>query len=110
MSVLSLATSTRTTWSQVEAGFFVANRAGEFIGYIDSADGGAFVAFDGTSAPLGRFATLSDAQHAVAGATRTIPPAQAPRTAAPSTALVAVAVGSITAAALAAAVIIDLIP
>lgn len=55
----------RTSWSQVDDGFYVANRGGQFVGYIDTRPGGSFVAFDGTSALLGEFATLTTAQQAV---------------------------------------------
>lgn len=53
------------TWSKVDTGFHVASRAGEYVGSIDTTPDGHFVAFDGTSAPIGRFAELSDAKTAV---------------------------------------------
>jgi hypothetical protein len=60
--------SRRAIWSQVDAGFFVANRGGEFVGYIDTRSDGTFVAVDGTSALLGEFPRLTDAQTSVATA------------------------------------------
>lgn len=53
------------TWSKVDTGFYVASRAGEYVGSIDTTPDGHFVAFDGTSAPIGRYAELSDAKSAV---------------------------------------------
>lgn len=65
MSVIDrLPDTRRAVWSEVEPGFHVANRGGEFIGYVDRADG-VFVAFDGTSALLGRHQSLTHAQLAV---------------------------------------------
>lgn len=53
------------TWTEVEPGFFVANRAGEFVGYIDTATTGEHTAFDGTSALIGRYPALAAAQAAI---------------------------------------------
>jgi len=53
------------TWSKVDTGFYVASRAGEYVGSIDTTPDGHFVAFDGTSAPIGRYTELSDAKSAV---------------------------------------------
>lgn len=53
------------TWSKVDTGFHVASRAGEYVGSVDTTPDGHFVAFDGTSAPIGRYAELSDAKTAV---------------------------------------------
>lgn len=62
----SLPTITRTTaslqWSEVEPGFHVASRGGEFAGYVDSNEDGTFVAFDGHASPVGRFGRLADAK------------------------------------------------
>lgn len=54
-----------TTVAQVDQGFYVASREGEFIGYIDTTADGCFVAFDGRSTPIGRYATLADAKAAL---------------------------------------------
>jgi len=54
-----------TTWSKVDTGFYVASRAGEYVGSVDTTPDGHFVAFDPTSAPIGRFVTLADAKSAV---------------------------------------------
>ncbi|MEV7632664.1 peptide ABC transporter permease [Microbacterium sp. NPDC089318] len=53
------------TWSKVDSGFYVASRAGEYVGSVDTTPDGHFVAFDGTSAPIGRYAELSQAKAAV---------------------------------------------
>ncbi|MEV7619397.1 peptide ABC transporter permease [Microbacterium sp. NPDC089321] len=53
------------TWSKVDTGFHVASRAGEYVGSVDTTPDGHFVAFDGTSAPIGRYAELSEAKSAV---------------------------------------------
>lgn len=53
------------TWSKVDTGFYVASRAGEYVGSVDTTPDGHFVAFDGTSAPIGRYAELSQAKTAV---------------------------------------------
>ena len=53
------------TWSRVDTGFYVASRAGEFVGSVDTTPDGHFVAFDSTSAPIGRYSSLPDAKSAV---------------------------------------------
>lgn len=53
------------TWSKVDTGFYVASRAGEYVGSVDTTPDGHFVAFDGTSAPIGRYADLAGAKSAV---------------------------------------------
>ncbi|CAN7337617.1 hypothetical protein LJR045_001901 [Microbacterium sp. LjRoot45] len=55
----------RVTWAQVEAGFHVGSRAGDFLGYVDHEPGGAYRAYDMSSRPLGAFTRLSDAIDAV---------------------------------------------
>jgi hypothetical protein len=55
-------------WTQVEPGFHVAGRDGEFVGYVDTSADGTFVAFDGTSALVGRYPRLSLAKDAVIAA------------------------------------------
>ena len=74
MSTLGSATLTRAapfpTWAQVDEGLHVGSRAGEFIGYIDVTGDGHHVAFDGRSTPVGRYATLREAQRAVTGVAR----------------------------------------
>ena len=53
------------TWSKVDTGFYVASRAGEYVGSVDTTADGHFVAFDRTSAPIARYTTLADAKAAV---------------------------------------------
>lgn len=53
------------TWSKVDTGFHVASKAGEYVGSVDTTPDGHFVAFDATSAPIGRYADLSEAKTAV---------------------------------------------
>lgn len=53
------------TWSKVDTGFHVASKAGEYVGSVDTTPDGHFVAFDATSAPIGRYAELSAAKTAV---------------------------------------------
>lgn len=55
----------RATWARVDSGFHVASRDGEFLGYVDQAADGSFLAFDGRSTPVGRYDTLRDAKRAV---------------------------------------------
>jgi len=53
------------TWSQVDTGFSVASRAGEYVGSVDTTPNGTFVAFDSTNAPIGHYPTLAEAKRAV---------------------------------------------
>ncbi|WP_313355618.1 hypothetical protein [Microbacterium sp.] len=53
------------TWSKVDTGFYVASKAGEYVGSVDTTPDGHFVAFDATSAPIGRYADLPGAKAAV---------------------------------------------
>lgn len=55
----------RTRWTQVDRGVYVANRRGDFVGYVAPAPVGGYVAFDSASAPLGRHETLDEAQAAL---------------------------------------------
>jgi len=55
----------RATWAHVESGFYVASRAGEFLGYVEQSRDGSYLAFDGRSTPVGRYDSLKDAQRAV---------------------------------------------
>jgi hypothetical protein len=52
-------------WDQVEAGFRVGTRDGEYIGFIETTPDGTFVAVDGRSTPVGRFYSLKEAQRAL---------------------------------------------
>lgn len=54
------------TWSKVDTDFYVASRAGEFVGSVDVTADGHFVGLDATSSPIGRYSNLKDAQRAVA--------------------------------------------
>ncbi|GAA2082439.1 hypothetical protein GCM10009758_33180 [Microbacterium hatanonis] len=49
-------------WSEVEPGFHVGERDGEFVGYVDTNADGTFVAFDGHSTAVGRFRSLAEAK------------------------------------------------
>lgn len=60
--------TTRVTWAAVEEGFHVASRSGEYVGYVERTGDGHHVGFDGCSTPVGRYATLGDAQRAVESA------------------------------------------
>lgn len=66
---LSIA-SGAVTWSRVDKGFHVGSRAGEFVGYVDEMADGTHVAFDGRSTPVGRYASLKEAQRAVVDVSR----------------------------------------
>lgn len=72
MSILERATesprilSARTiTWSTVAPGFYVASTDGEFVGSIDTSPDGHFIALDGHATPIGRYATLKEAQRSL---------------------------------------------
>lgn len=54
------------TWSKVDTDFYVASRAGEYVGSVDGTVDGHFIGFDATSTPIGRYADLKEAQRAVA--------------------------------------------
>jgi len=49
-------------WAEVEPGFHVGERDGEFVGYIDTNVDGTFIAFDGHASAIGRFRSLADAK------------------------------------------------
>ena len=57
---------TRVSWAEVEPGFHVATRVGDFIGFVDRTPAGQHVAFDGFSTPVGRYDTLQAAKTAIA--------------------------------------------
>lgn len=48
-------------WTEVDAGFHVANRDGAFVGSVSAVRGG-FVAMDARGTPVGRFPDLDAAQ------------------------------------------------
>lgn len=56
------ARSHRVTWAEVEQNFFVASRAGEFVGLVDATADGKYVAFDWRTTPLGVYLTLNEAK------------------------------------------------
>jgi hypothetical protein len=58
-------TARTITWSTVAPGFYVASTDGEFVGSVDTSSDGHFIAFDGQATPIGRFATLKEAQHSL---------------------------------------------
>ncbi|MDQ1082066.1 MULTISPECIES: hypothetical protein [Microbacterium] len=64
-------------WARVEEGFHVGSRSGVFLGYIDRQPDGVFLAHDGRSQVVGRFAALTEAMAAV---TNGQPPLEAPVT------------------------------
>lgn len=64
-AVLPAVSQGRVTWVRVEAGFHVASRAGEFVGFAERTSDGHVVGFDARSTPVGRYDTLEAAQRAV---------------------------------------------
>ena len=58
----------KITWMRVEDGFYVASRAGEYVGFAERTTDGHFLGFDSRSTPIGRYADLKEAQRAVASA------------------------------------------
>lgn len=69
MSTLALAPLSGLTWTEVEPGFHVASRSGEFGGFVERTGDGSFVAFDEYSSPIGRFPHLAAAQRSLATTT-----------------------------------------
>jgi hypothetical protein len=65
MSTATLAPLTAVTWTEVEPGFHVGSRGGEFAGFVEKTPDGSFVAFDEYSTPIGRFPALREAQASV---------------------------------------------
>jgi len=57
-------TGGQVTWAEVEPGFHVASRAGEYLGCIDAVRGG-FVTRDGHGVPIGKFSSLAEAKASV---------------------------------------------
>jgi len=68
MTIIAPASTGRVTWARVSEGFFVASRAGDYVGCVEGTPDGHFVGFDSRSTPVGRYMTLVDAQRAVFGA------------------------------------------
>ena len=58
-------TSRAVRWREVEPGFRVGTRDGEYLGFIESTARGTFVAVDGHSTPVGRYYSLREAQRAL---------------------------------------------
>ena len=52
-------------WAEVQPGFRVGTRDGEYLGFIESTAHGTFVAVDGYSTPVGRYYSLREAQRAL---------------------------------------------
>lgn len=52
-------------WAQVETGFYVGSRGGEFLGYIDRSEIGRYTVCDLHSRPVADFGTLDDAMEAL---------------------------------------------
>jgi len=57
--------SSRATWATVDTGFHVASTHGNFLGSVYATESGAFVAYDPTSSPIGRFPSIEGARAAV---------------------------------------------
>ncbi len=57
--------STAVRWNEVQPGFRVGTRDGEYLGFIESTAYGTFVAVDGYSTPVGRYDSLREAQRAL---------------------------------------------
>ncbi|MDU0328468.1 hypothetical protein RWH43_17045 [Microbacterium sp. KSW2-21] len=55
------------SWARVEKGFYVGNRRGNYLGYIDQ-DGGTHTAVDAQSRTLGTYPTLVAAMAALTSA------------------------------------------
>lgn len=53
------------TWSTVAPGFYVASTDGEFVGSVDTSSDGHYIALDGQATPIGRYATLKEAQRSL---------------------------------------------
>lgn len=49
-------------WREVEPGFHIASRGGEFAGFVEVTSDGSHVAFDEFSTPIGRFPDLRAAR------------------------------------------------
>ena len=52
-------------WDEVEPGFCVGTRRGEYLGFIESTARGTFVAVDGLSTPVGHYFSRREAQRAL---------------------------------------------
>lgn len=52
-------------WNEVQPGFRVGTRGGEYLGFIESTAHDTFVAIDGYSTPVGRYDSLREAQRAL---------------------------------------------
>jgi hypothetical protein len=63
----------RVTWAAVDKGFYVASRAGEFVGSVDTTVDRTFVALDERSTPIGRYHSLAEAKAAVAAVSKGVP-------------------------------------
>lgn len=61
----SAAETAQVTWAQVDDGFYVASRAGTFLGCIDVRSDGRFSALDGRTRPIRTCHHLSEAMRAV---------------------------------------------
>ena len=57
--------NTDVVWAEVEHGFYVGSRNGEFLGYVDVESEATNVVCDMYSRPIGEFASLADAMHAL---------------------------------------------
>ncbi|MEJ6488335.1 hypothetical protein PQI23_01185 [Leucobacter sp. USCH14] len=57
--------NTDVVWAEVEAGFYVGSRSGEFLGYVDVEAETKNVVCDMYSRPVGEYASLAEAMHAL---------------------------------------------
>lgn len=62
---MSLTLPGHATWATVDTDLHVVSRAGEYLGYVERANDGSYLAFDGRATPVGRYDELRDAQRAV---------------------------------------------
>lgn len=58
----------RTSWSRVDAGFWVAHRGGEYFGCVDQVAGG-YVSRDAHGIPIGRYDRLDAAKSSLRSTT-----------------------------------------
>ena len=58
-------TSPAVRWNEIEPGFRVGTRDGEYLGFVELTAYGTFVAVDGSSTPVGRYDSLREAKRAL---------------------------------------------
>ena len=60
-----LVISPAVRWNEIEPGFRVGTRDGEYLGFVELTAYGTFVAVDGSSTPVGRYDSLREAKRAL---------------------------------------------